>query len=152
MYQRLVLVDTFIGLDPPSAWTICSFMDPLTTLGADPQKESHAQPHDLVRRQEENRSQRHHHKHHDGRDDGLAPAWPSDLLGFRPHLLQELERVELRHDLCRHLKRRRGRSPIYSMTPERCSPPKLVLLGPVLAGVEGLEPPTPGFGDRCSSH
>jgi hypothetical protein len=21
-----------------------------------------------------------------------------------------------------------------------------------LAGVEGLEPPTPGFGDRCSSH
>jgi hypothetical protein len=22
----------------------------------------------------------------------------------------------------------------------------------LLAGVEGLEPPTPGFGDRCSSH
>ena len=21
-----------------------------------------------------------------------------------------------------------------------------------LAGVEGLEPPTPGFGDRCSGH
>jgi hypothetical protein len=21
-----------------------------------------------------------------------------------------------------------------------------------VAGVEGLEPPTPGFGDRCSSH
>jgi hypothetical protein len=21
-----------------------------------------------------------------------------------------------------------------------------------MAGVEGLEPPTPGFGDRCSSH
>jgi hypothetical protein len=23
---------------------------------------------------------------------------------------------------------------------------------PGMAGVEGLEPPTPGFGDRCSSH
>ena len=22
----------------------------------------------------------------------------------------------------------------------------------ILAGVEGLEPPTPGFGDQCSSH
>ena len=29
------------------------------------------------------------------------------------------------------------------------------VIGPLstgLAGVEGLEPPTPGFGDRCSSH
>jgi hypothetical protein len=26
------------------------------------------------------------------------------------------------------------------------------LAGADLAGVEGLEPPTPGFGDRCSSH
>ena len=24
--------------------------------------------------------------------------------------------------------------------------------GAAVAGVEGLEPPTPGFGDRCSSH
>jgi hypothetical protein len=31
---------------------------------------------------------------------------------------------------------------------------RLQARGPVsgLAGVEGLEPPTPGFGDRCSSH
>jgi hypothetical protein len=27
-----------------------------------------------------------------------------------------------------------------------------LLLTVSLAGVEGLEPPTPGFGDRCSSH
>src|SRR5688500_7723550 len=27
----------------------------------------------------------------------------------------------------------------------------LILLALPLAGVEGLEPPTPGFGDRCSS-
>jgi hypothetical protein len=29
---------------------------------------------------------------------------------------------------------------------------KLLILFIFLAGVEGLEPPTPGFGDRCSSH
>src|SRR5580693_322972 len=36
-------------------------------------------------------------------------------------------------------------------------PPKIFrgrfkFLAADLAGVEGLEPPTPGFGDRCSSH
>jgi hypothetical protein len=47
-------------------------------------------------------------------------------------------------------KRRRSSRPARFATagaPNRPKPP----IGVWLAGVEGLEPPTPGFGDRCSS-
>src|SRR5438067_13935620 len=47
-----------------------------------------------------------------------------------------------------------GRSPHDIIGPESLCDRARLARGPVparLAGVEGLEPPTPGFGDRCSS-
>ena len=41
---------------------------------------------------------RDHDEHHGGGDHGLAPRRPGDLVGLGAHLLQELERTDLRHD------------------------------------------------------
>src|SRR5713226_4721982 len=66
---------------------------------ADAEHEGHDRPHDLVCHQEEDRSDGDHDEHHGGGDDGLAPGRPSNLLGLGAHLLHELERTDLRHNL-----------------------------------------------------
>src|SRR5215467_12931436 len=119
-----------------------SAIPPAPSTAADAENERHDETHDLVRQQEEDRRDRDHHEDHRGGDGGLAPGRPGDLLGLGAHLLQELERTDLRHSL--------PAAPLVT----RHNPLKFRLLsraGLRLAGVEGLEPPTPGFGDRCSS-
>src|SRR3984957_8177875 len=128
MYQRLVMAAKSVDLS-----------------AADAEEESDDKTHDLIRDEKEYRSDGDHDEYHGGGNGSLAPRRPRDLLGFRAHLLQELERVDFRHDSCRCLQRRGPQPFIYYVS------------GPLqtrssLAGVEGLEPPTPGFGDRCSSH
>src|SRR5439155_20975995 len=49
---------------------------------------------ELIRGEEEDRSQRNHHEHHDGGDRRLAAGRPGDLRGLRAHFLQEFERAE----------------------------------------------------------
>src|SRR6266699_6929572 len=108
MYQRLVMVAISIGL----------------SLAADAEKEGDEQSHDLVPNEKEYRGEGDHDEHHGRGNGGLAPARPSDLLGFGTHLLHELERVDFRHDSCRCPERRGSRSPLYITISDRCSPPK----------------------------
>src|SRR5215469_12127030 len=89
MYQRWVMV-----------------ADPLSLLAADAEEDGNHKTHDLVREEEEHRGERYHDEHHGGGNRRLAPRRPSHLLGFGAHFLQELERVDLRHDSCRCLERR----------------------------------------------
>ena len=56
-----------------------------------------AEPHDLIRDQEENGGENDHHEHHHGGDGCLLTRWPSNLLRFGPHFLQELKWIDLRH-------------------------------------------------------
>src|SRR5438093_634298 len=72
--------------------------------------------------------QRHHHGHGDHHDRGV-----DELLAARPR-----DPAELRQDLPDEL---------------LCAPEKLhcSLTRRTVAGVEGFEPPSPGFGVRCSS-
>ena len=90
---------------------------------------------------------------------GFAPGGPSDLLGLGAHFLQELKWTYLRHGFSPSITRLGLSRAIVrppSVTGIRAAEPLVyrfaAWLGLRLAGVEGLEPPTPGFGDRCSSH
>lgn len=47
----------------------------------------------LIDHREEQAGDDHHHEHHDRRDHGLAARRPGHLVGFRAHLLCELERA-----------------------------------------------------------
>src|SRR5690606_11594745 len=126
MYQRLV-ISCFRGGNP-------------LTSATDAQHERDPVAQDLIGQKKENRGEGHHYENHDGGDDGFAPRGPRHLGGFGPHLLYELKRIGFRHDLYQ--------SPLElaKAVPETAPDPP-----PALAGVEGLEPPTPGFGDRCST-
>jgi hypothetical protein len=75
---------------------------------------------------EEDRGNGHHDEDHDGRDHGLAAAWPGHLCSLLTDLLEKLERIGLGH--------------------------LVVLLPKKMAGAEGLEPSTCGFGDRRSTN
>ena len=68
-------------------------------LAGDPEDESDDDANDLIGDQKQNRCQRHHDEHHDGGDQRLAPRRPGDLVGLGAHLLEELERADLRHEL-----------------------------------------------------
>ena len=101
--------------------------------------------------QEKNRSDRHHDKHHGGRDHGLPARRPGHLARLFTHFLEKLER-RCRHSntvsipsvvqqvQCSHDRHFAQASQVVDLTPHSS-----------LAGVAGLEPATPGFGDRCSS-
>ena len=65
-------------------------------LGVDAEQEADAEPHDLIRDQEENRSDGHHDEHHHGGHGGFLARRPGHLLRFGAHFLQELERIDLR--------------------------------------------------------
>src|SRR5215207_9542587 len=54
---------------------------------------------DLVSDQEEYSRNGDHDEHHGRGDRGLPLRRPGNLGGFGPHLLQEFERTELRHNL-----------------------------------------------------
>src|SRR5215831_7554578 len=116
---------------------------------ADAENEGYEHTHDLVGHEEEYGGDGHHDEYHGSGNGGLAPARPRDLLRLGAHLLQEFKRTDLRHIayLIASLPPSRacGRNPLRCRDfGDRAGLP--------LAGVEGLEPPTPGFGDRCSSH
>src|SRR5580700_8626990 len=85
---------------------------------------AHAVRHDLVDHKEKPSSNEYHQKHHRRRDQGLLAARPGDARCLLANLLNKLCDTQSRHS--------------------RALPDSM-------AGVEGLEPPTPGFGDRCST-
>jgi hypothetical protein len=68
-------------------------------LRVDAEQVADAEPHDLIRHQEENGGENDHHEHHHGGDGCLLARWPSDLLRFGPHFLQELKWIDLHHRL-----------------------------------------------------
>src|SRR5262249_20540669 len=123
----------------------CLSVIPPAPSTADAENEGYEHTHDLVGHQEEYGGDGHHHEYHGSGDGGLAPARPRDLLRLGAHLLQEFKRTDLRHRAYLPPFSGRGRNPLRCLDfGDRA--------GLRLAGVEGLEPPTPGFGDRCSSH
>src|SRR5262249_37003374 len=129
------------------AWTMyqCLSVIPPAPSTADAENEGHEHTHDLVGHQEEYGGDGHHYEYHGSGDGGLAPTRPRDLLRLGAHLLQELERSDLRHRASLRLSGGAAHNPLRCLDfADRA--------GLRRAGVEGLEPPTPGFGDRCSSH
>src|SRR5215471_9089158 len=127
----------------------CLSVIPPAPSTADAEDEGYEHTHELVGHQEEYGGDSHHYEYHGSGDGGLAPARPGDLRRLGAYLLQEFKRTDLRH--IAYL--------IVSLPPSRaCGHNPLRCrdfgdrAGLRLAGVEGLEPPTPGFGDRCSSH
>src|SRR6185437_3307348 len=136
MYQRFGLVDVVVSA--------VSFIAP-EPLAPDAEHESNGNPDHLIRNQKEYRRNRDHHEHHSGGDRGFAARRPGHLAPFLAHFLQEAEGTD---PLAAHLCRRLIAHPCSLL-----STTHYLYVRPVrLAGVEGLEPPTPGFGDRCSSH
>src|SRR5215813_7243816 len=113
---------------------------------ADAENKGHEEAHELIGHEKEDGSDCDHHEDHGGGDRGLASAGPRDLLRLRAHFLQEFKRTDLRHMPYLPPSRACGRNPLRFLDYRW---PRRTLR---LAGVEGLEPPTPGFGDRCSSH
>src|SRR5579859_57132 len=85
---------------------------------------AHAVRHDLVDHEEKASGNEHHQKHHRRGNHGLLAARPGDARGLLANLLNKLSDTQFRHSRA---------------------------LSDSMAGVEGLEPPTPGFGDRCST-
>ena len=137
MYQRFGLVDVVVSA--------VSFIAP-EPLAPDAEHEGNGNADQLIRDQKEYRRDSDHHEHHSRRDRGLAARRPGHLAPFLAHFLQEAEGADpLASHLCRRLIAHPCSLLIYLT--------HYLYLCPVrLAGVEGLEPPTPGFGDRCSSH
>ena len=88
----------------------------------------------LIDAEEKYRGHEYHQEYHRGGDNGFLARGPGDLVGLLSHLPKELKRTDSRHSRLHSTDRPEPGSPIAT-----------------LAGVEGLEPATPGFGDRCSS-
>ena len=97
---------------------------------ADTQDQADARSQHKVGSEEEERRRERHQQDHGRGDDRLPSRRPRDLGDLGPDLLQKLEWIRPRH--------------LMSLA---ALPPS----APSVAGVEGLEHPTPGFGDRCSS-
>src|ERR1700749_4319431 len=117
---------------------------------SDTEDELHAAREHLVDEKKEHRRNDHHGKDHGGRNGCLLARRPGHTTDFLSALPQKFER----RGFCHHKPLEGG---LYSS-------PARILLAPAprfgcgielaqgLAGVEGLEPPTPGFGDRCSTN
>src|SRR5439155_15460699 len=109
---------------------------------------------------EDQRRQEHHGNQHDDRvTHQLLPARPSDLLELLPDFLQELSEggplplrgdgAALTHGFDAVLAR--GLLPLHQPLGLTIHPLSTSPGVPPRAGPEGLEPPTAGFGDRCST-
>src|SRR4030088_1661444 len=133
-------------------------LDMAISTASNPEHEGHENPDHLIGEKKEDAREARHDEHHDGGDHGLAPGRPGDLLGLGADLLQELERTDPCHGdpvprTCARTARNAGSARksrrIYTLN-FRKSPSPGLKASSSLAGVEGLEPPTPGFGERCS--
>src|SRR5450631_3493652 len=113
-------------------------------LAAETEHEGHGNADDLVTQHEEHRRDRHHDEYHGGGDHGFLARRPRHLAGFLAHFLKEAERADprLASYFCWRL--------IAHLLTSSLSCPYPA--GRYLAGVAGLEPATPGFGDRCSTN
>src|ERR1700722_4267457 len=100
------------------------------TLMPEPKQHPHAVRHHLIDDKEKPGGDEHHDEHHAGRHHGLLAARPGDARGLLADLLGKFGDVQFGHT-------------DYSNSQS--------LFRRMMAGVEGLEPPTPGFGDRCST-
>ena len=111
--------------------------------GPQPEYQFDARREHLIDEEKEQRRQNNHHEHHTGRDQGFAARRPYDFRRFLAHLLEKLKRVNFGHSMVHFtglpdpgtLKNNRLKSYIFSN----------------LAGAEGFEPSTCGFGDRRST-
>src|SRR4029079_13764853 len=128
MYQRFGLVDVVVSA--------VAFIAP-EPLAPDAENEGTVNRDELIGDQEENGRDRDHHEHHSRGDRGFAARGPGHLAPFFSHFLQEAEGAEpLASYLCRRL--------IAHPCSLLISLIIYIYLCPVrLAGVEGLEPPTP---------
>ena len=106
---------------------------------AEPEDQPHSPAKHLIREEKERRRENRHNEDHNRGDDRLVPGRPGDFRSLSPHLLNEFEWVRFCHG---EILKRTLYEPAPSTGLSAKSP---------MAGVEGLEPPTPGFGDRCSS-
>src|SRR5512132_1615416 len=111
---------------------------------ADAENEGHDHTHEEVGHHEECGGDEHHHEHHERGDESLTPARPRDLLRLDAHLLQEFKRTDLHHTAYLPPSRACGSNSLRFLNFAERS-------GLRLAGVEGLEPTTPGFGDGGGS-
>src|SRR5918995_1468571 len=102
----------------------------------------------------------HERRHHDDRDehdgcvrDELLSRRPDDLFQLLTNLLQELAdaRALALLLLLRTSSRHRGLSAVDARPLATLRPLHLPVHRLLLAGAEGLDPPTAGFGDRCST-
>ena len=94
--------------------------------------------------EEDGEQRRHDHDHH-RRHQSLPPRRPDDLGRFGPDLPQELAWIDPRHVLA---------SPFLTDLYRKCLRSmrrRLRARRTKVAGVEGFEPTTLGFGDRCSN-
>src|SRR5215472_1601097 len=116
----------------------------------EPEDQPYASRKHLIHKKKKGGGDKHHREYHRGGDDGFLAARPGDTRHLLADLLEKLDWTRLRHILiapgnCFRLK---------STAPAGYGPSSASVLGCLLrevAGVEGLEPPTPGFGDRCST-
>src|SRR4051812_8621824 len=108
--------------------------------GSETEDEAHAVREYLVDDEEEDRGDEHHHEDHGRGDARLLAGRPGHARHFLPDLTIELCGGRFGHDRVRKLP---------SMTRRRRIPDRAHFTR--VAGVEGIEPPTPGFGDRCST-
>src|SRR6476661_2235555 len=86
MYQRFGLVSVTVS-------ATCLLPD----LSADAEHEGDHHADHLVGKKKEDRRGRREYEHHRGGDSGFLARRPGDLVGLLAHLLEKLERIELRH-------------------------------------------------------
>ena len=113
--------------------------------GPQPEYQFDAGRKHLIDQEKEQRRQNNHHEHHAGRNQCFPPRRPYDFRRFLAHLLEKLKWVSFGHPL-NHF----TGSPLAA----RYKIPSSQVLKIIsnLAGAEGFEPSTCGFGDRRSTN
>ena len=116
---------------------------------------------DLIRGKKEHRCDDDEYEHHRSCDQRLAAGGPRDFRAFGPHFLNKLEWILHRVFLFGSISRRDLSAPLSVIVPTFAGSLHATAGVSIftfsstacrLAGAEGLEPPTPGFGDRCSTN
>jgi hypothetical protein len=109
------------------------------TSGSDAENKAHEMTKAEIDEEKEKRSRHHHEQDHARGNACLFPRRPGDLAHLLADLPQKFYRTADCHDV-----------PLE--TPYIASGDAEGKSVVAMAGVEGLEPPTPGFGDRCSTN
>src|SRR5262245_30387494 len=127
---------------PEYVWTTYHFFDMTFSrasmlLAEQPEQRSDSERQEPVHDTDEDRHDQYGDDHDDGRVTQFVARRPADLRGLHLNFLQEFARPR-QHPI----------APV-SFPPRRAG--LRLARARRMAGLEGFEPPTPGFGDRCSS-